>query len=125
MSNLRRDARCLIRQREPIHCYWQLFLPTLFNELHKASPACIATIVQVPVEACRPHFASGTIIDVENFSRKDAKKIGALLSAFAPRRDIILFAFEASVASHVALNYPISASCFGRNLTLWLQSLRN
>src|SRR5205085_1912094 len=37
MSNLRRDARCLIRQREPIHCYWQLFFPTRFNELHKVA----------------------------------------------------------------------------------------
>src|ERR1051326_3050418 len=37
MSNLRRDARCLIRQREPIHCYWQLFFPTRFNELHKGA----------------------------------------------------------------------------------------
>src|SRR5215204_5412429 len=36
MSNLRRDARCLIRQREPIH-YWQLCFPTLFNELHKVA----------------------------------------------------------------------------------------
>src|SRR5215467_11095388 len=37
MSNLRRDTRCLIRQREPIHCYWQLCFPTLFNELHKVA----------------------------------------------------------------------------------------
>src|SRR4030095_7767565 len=36
MSNLRRDARCLIRQREPIR-YWQLCFPTRFNELHKGA----------------------------------------------------------------------------------------
>src|SRR6185369_5965913 len=36
MSNLRRDARCLIRQREPIQC-WQLCFPTRFNELHKVA----------------------------------------------------------------------------------------
>src|SRR5262245_22158357 len=36
MSNLRRDARCLIRQREPIR-YWQLCFPTRFNELHKVA----------------------------------------------------------------------------------------
>src|SRR5688572_9072772 len=127
MSNLRRDARCLIRQREPIG-YWQLCFPTRFNELHKVARHASRRSFRFLSKPVAPFLRSQSIISVELFSRKGAKMqviSRTLLGVFAPLQDIIFVVSGASVASHVALSHPIRASCFGRNFTLWLQSLRN
>jgi hypothetical protein len=65
MSNLRRDAYWLkFRQQGPILDYWRLLFPTLFNELHRESPACIRSEFKTPVETFRPHERAKPIIDV-------------------------------------------------------------
>src|SRR5712692_4546980 len=61
MSNLRRDAHWLLSSESQFrvgNCVSLRF----DNGPHRDGPACIATDVTAPVEACRPHFASGLII---------------------------------------------------------------
>src|ERR1043165_9862075 len=128
MSNLRRDARCLIRQREPIHC-WQLFSPTRFNELHKVARHESRRSFRFLSKPVAPIFAKPNHYKHLNFlpQRLKASKetYSARLSAFAPLRDIILPAFRSSVASHVAFIHLNRARCFGRKFTLWLQPTLN
>src|SRR6185369_10026940 len=114
MSNLRRDARCLIRQREPIRC-WQLCFPTRFNELHKVARHASRRSFRFLSKPVAPVLRSQTIIDVENspasaHSRKLIKSLP--LSDFAPLRAIIS---GASVAIHVAHTHLIGQGVLGEN----------
>ena len=116
MSNLRRDARCLIRQREPIHC-WQLFSPTRFNELHKVARHASQRSFRFLSKPVAPVFAKQKHY---NHAVKNHQSIPPSY-AFRPLCGIIL----TSVASHVAHHASNRARCFGRKFTLWLQTILN
>src|SRR5712692_2978102 len=62
MSNLRRDAHWLLGSESQFISIGNCVSLRFVNELHRDSPACIATDVTAPVEACRPHFANRLII---------------------------------------------------------------
>ena len=116
MSNLRRDARCLIRQREPIHCYWQLCFPTRFNELHKVARHASRRSFRFLSKPVAP------ILRASHYKPAPEKHIISIpFVIFARFCGIIL----TSVASHVAHHASNRARCFGRKFTLWLQTALN
>ena len=120
MSNLRRDARCLIRQREPIHC-WQLFSPTRFNELHKVARHASRRSFRFLSKPVAPVFAKRNHYNRPAKIHKKLERFPTLRVRFVPLYGIIL----TSVASHVAYHPSNRARCFGRKFTLWLQTILN
>ena len=119
MSNFRRDARCLIRQREPIHCYWQLCFPTRFNELHKVARHASRRSFRFLSKPVAPILRAG---HYKPATKNHKKHIMSCTAGNLSSQVFVIFVrfcgiISTSVGTHVAPDHRIKASCFGRNLT--------
>ena len=98
----------LIRQREPIHCYWQLCFPTRFNELHKVARHASRRSFR---------FLSKPVAPILRASHyKPATKMHIMSRSLCDFCAVLRHNFT-SVGTHVAHLLRIEASCFGRNFT--------